>query len=240
MTPFLSPADWRRPALIKRDDWIHVLEPEEIAEIEAALAGARAHGVTLASLTRENFKLTAFPRIVEKTRYLLEHGPGMVLIRGFPSERFNAADLRMIYWGLGKYLGTAISQSAEGDVLGDVRDLGVDLSGPKGRGYKTNAELEFHTDSCDVVALMVLRTAQAGGMTMIASSVAIHNEMLRVREHSSLGRLLEARHPVRFSKTPVTVTPMAPSLGVHTEEILAELGRSVDDIAQLRSSGVIA
>ena len=181
MTPFLSPADWRGPALIKRDDWIHVLEPEEIAEIEAALAGARARGVTLASLTRENFKLTAFPRIVEKTRYLLEHGPGMVLIRGFPSERFNAADLRMIYWGLGKYLGTAISQSAEGDVLGDVRDLGVDLSGPKGRGYKTNAELEFHTDSCDVVALMVLRTAQAGGMTMIASSVAIHNEIARTR-----------------------------------------------------------
>ena len=68
----------------------------------------------------------------------------------------------------------------------------------------------------------------------------IHNEMLRVREHHSLGRLLEARHPVRFSKTPVTVTPMAPSLGVHTEEILAELGRSVDDIAQLRSRGVIA
>ncbi len=68
----------------------------------------------------------------------------------------------------------------------------------------------------------------------------IHNEMLRVRDHAELGRLLEARHPVQFSKTPVEITPMAPSLGEHTEEILLELGRSTDDVAALRSSGVIA
>lgn len=67
----------------------------------------------------------------------------------------------------------------------------------------------------------------------------LHNEMLRVRSHETLGRLMEARHPVQFSKTPVEQTPMAPSLGMHTEEILIELGRTAEDIAQLRVAGII-
>ncbi len=179
--PIASPADWRGPDLLKRSDWIHPLTFNEIVEIEEALQTAKARGVTLASLEKETFLLPAFPRIVERVRETLENGPGMFLIRGFPAERYQAADLRIIYWALGKYLGTAVTQSAEGDVLGDVRDLKVDLAGPKGRGYKTNAELEYHTDSCDVVALFVLRTAKAGGRSMIASSVAAHNEILRRR-----------------------------------------------------------
>lgn len=68
----------------------------------------------------------------------------------------------------------------------------------------------------------------------------VHNQSLRIREHPELGRLLEARHPVQFSKTPVEVGPMAPSVGVHTEEILLELGRNAHDIEKLRSAGVIA
>jgi len=179
--PFRSPAEWRGPELLARTDWLHTLTPEEVAEIEQALAAARAAGVTLDAIDRRTFPLARFPALVERVRDRLENGPGLFVIRGFPSERYAAADLRMIYWALGKYLGTAVTQSAEGDVLGDVRDMKVDLSGPKGRGYKTNAELEYHTDSCDVVALFVLRTAKAGGRSMIASSVAIHNEIARRR-----------------------------------------------------------
>jgi Taurine catabolism dioxygenase TauD, TfdA family len=179
--PIASPAVWRGPELVKRTDWIHTLTSNEIAEIEDALHKAKRLGVTLETIERHTFPLAAFPRIVERAHVQLENGPGMFLIRGFPTERYPAADLRMIYWALGKYLGTAVTQSAEGDVLGDVRDLKVDLSGPKGRGYKTNAELEYHTDSCDVVALFVLRTAKAGGRSMIASSVAAHNEVLKRR-----------------------------------------------------------
>ena len=68
----------------------------------------------------------------------------------------------------------------------------------------------------------------------------VNNQALRTRDHPSLGRLLEARHPVRFSKTPVDVTPIAPSIGAHTNEVLAELGRSPAEIESLRIAGVIA
>jgi hypothetical protein len=176
-----SPADWRGPAIAQRADWVHALTADEIAEIEQALTAAKARGVTLPTLQREDFPLPRFARIAERAQELLENGPGMFLVRGFPTERHAATDLRMIFWALGKYLGTAVTQSTEGDVLGDVRDLKIDLTGPKGRGYKTNADLEYHTDSCDVVALFVLRTAKSGGRSMIASSVALHNEIQRTR-----------------------------------------------------------
>ncbi len=174
-----SQADWRGADMARREDWVHRLTPEEIADVERAFRAAR--GIPLAELRKEDFPLDRFGMLAERALELLENGPGMFLIRGFPTERYATPDLRLIYWGLGKHLGTAVSQSAEGDVLGDVRDLKVDLQGPKGRGYKTNAELEFHTDSCDVTGLFVLRVAKRGGLSMIASSVAICNEIARTR-----------------------------------------------------------
>lgn len=167
--------------MLERSDWLHTFTSREIDEIDRALQQVRSRGITIERISRETFPLDSFARLVARAQSQLEDGPGLFVIRGFPSERYSAADLRLIYWGLGKYLGTAVTQSAEGDVLGDVRDLKVDLSGPKGRGYKTNAELEYHTDSCDVVCLFVLRTAKSGGRSMIASSVAIHNAIARTR-----------------------------------------------------------
>ncbi|HYI84883.1 MAG TPA: TauD/TfdA family dioxygenase, partial [Acetobacteraceae bacterium] len=45
--------------------------------------------------------------------------------------------------------------------------------------YQTNRALEYHTDSCDVVGLLCLRTSKSGGESCIVSSVTLHDEMLR-------------------------------------------------------------
>ncbi len=67
----------------------------------------------------------------------------------------------------------------------------------------------------------------------------LHNGVLRTRHHPAIGRLLEARHPVRFSATPIAVPRLAPRLGEHGEEILGEIGRDAASIAELRRAGVI-
>ncbi len=176
-----SPADWRGKDLAVADDWIHHFTTDELAEIDAAVRVAQSRSKSLATLTIEDFPLPTVGAIIAWALDELENRRGICHFRGLSVEPYSKEELRLMYWGLGKHLGTAVSQSKDGDLLGDVRDFGVDINGPGGRGYKSSQRLTYHTDSADVVGLMVLRTAQSGGMSMIASSVAIHNELARIR-----------------------------------------------------------
>ena len=176
-----SPAEWRGPEMARRTDWIHRFTPAEVAEIDAALRHARARGATFDSMTKEDFPLPGFQERISYSLDVLENGPGMFLFRGFPVERYSKDDLRYIYWGIGRNYGTAISQSSAGDLLGDVKNFNVDLWGAKGRGYTSNAKLSYHTDFSDVVCLFVLQTARSGGLSIIGSTVTLHNEVARRR-----------------------------------------------------------
>jgi hypothetical protein len=74
-----------------------------------------------------------------------------------------------------------VSQSANGELLGEVRDIGVRLGTPTSRGYRSNEHLRYLTDRADLVLLLCVRKAKEGGLSRVASSVAIQNEMQRRR-----------------------------------------------------------
>jgi len=176
-----GPAAWRGAELAASRDWIHEFSGEEIAEIEEALCSAKARGKTLETLTRDDFPLPKTAKRIAFARDFLEEGKGIYQFRGIEIDGYSKDDLRLLYWGLGRHIGTAVSQSKDGDILGDVRNVGVDIHSPQGRGYKSNQRLNFHTDSADVVGLFVLCVAKTGGLSKVASSVSAHNEILRRR-----------------------------------------------------------
>ena len=66
-------------------------------------------------------------------------------------------------------------------MLGHVQDLGLDVSDPNVRIYQTHERQTFHTDSCDIVGLLCLKTAKSGGLSALVSSTTIFNEMRRRR-----------------------------------------------------------
>ena len=59
-------------------------------------------------------------------------------------------------------------------------------------------------------------------------------------EHPSEGKLLQARPPARFSKSPASVRRLAPRLGEHTREVMAEAGYSAAEIDALLAAKAVA
>jgi crotonobetainyl-CoA:carnitine CoA-transferase CaiB-like acyl-CoA transferase len=58
--------------------------------------------------------------------------------------------------------------------------------------------------------------------------------------HATAGKVPLIRSPMRFSGTPVEHTAGPPTLGQHTDEVLAKaLGKSADEIAKLKAEGIV-
>lgn len=86
-------------------------------------------------------------------------------------------EARALAWGVGLHLGVPLIQGADGSLIADVRDKGLDSSKTL-RGNSSNAEVEFHVDNSDIVSLLCRRRARKGGKSLIVSSLSIHNELV--------------------------------------------------------------
>ena len=167
---------------LRPDDFTYQLTHAEIIEIDAAVQGILQRGIDHIAIDRQNFSL---PRLGERLTLvrddILLQGRGFIVIRGIPVERYSIEEVAAALLGLGAYFGKPVSQNGKGHILGHVKDLGRSIDDPTARIYQTTHRQTFHTDSADIVALLCLKTAKAGGLSRIVSSIFLHNEMLRRR-----------------------------------------------------------
>jgi len=196
MKPITGPKAWRGDALAHDPSWLVTLTAAEIADIDRALAAAKASGRPMADVGREEFPLGALRPRLEETLAELTDGRGFVVLRGLPVERYSDDDVGLIFWGLGRYLGSPLYQNPQGDLLGHVYDHGRTYGNIDVRGYETAAYLPYHTDAGDMVGLLCLRRAVAGGLSSIVSSVTVHNEIL-ARHPEYLGLLYNGFYYIR-------------------------------------------
>jgi hypothetical protein len=155
------------------------LSEAEADEVRDAVAGIQRRGLDILDITREDFPLRRFDEGLRVLCDELLEGRGFVLIRGLPMAAFDKTQAGIAFWGIGTRFGRALSQNPKGHMLGHVKDFGVDFSDPNVRGYQTSAEMTFHSDQCDYVALLCIQPAKAGGASRIASTVTLYNEMLK-------------------------------------------------------------
>jgi alpha-ketoglutarate-dependent taurine dioxygenase len=101
-------------------------------------------------------------------------GQGVVLIRGLPVggslEQFTDA-----VWELGKHFGQALSQNAQGELVGHVIDATKEDATP--RMYRSNLELRPHSDITAMISLACWEKAQSGGASVVVSGVTVHDEI---------------------------------------------------------------
>ncbi|MCZ6637727.1 MAG: TauD/TfdA family dioxygenase, partial [Alphaproteobacteria bacterium] len=181
MSPVVDSGCWRAADVAGREDWIYRLDEGEIAEVMDAVTGLEARGLDIKDVTREDFPLPRLSVALADIREELMEGRGFALIRGLPVEGRGAYQNAAAFWGVSTHIGRAFSQNADGHLLGHVRDSGSSLKTAHGRGYRSNEELGFHADGCDITSLFVLKLAKSGGQHRMCSSVALYNEMLARR-----------------------------------------------------------
>ncbi len=193
--PIDGPFAWKGDDMTGSAAWQRTLDEAGIAQIDVALSAFEQSGASWQEATAKTFRLDGLDALFDDLRSELEDGAGFVRLRGLPVERYSSDQLRAVYFAIGHHLGTPVSQSVRGERMLGLTDeghkasargvLGTQVGGEqflasRARAYSTG-ELRFHTDRCDVVGLLCVRKAKGGGMSRIASAVAIHNAMLERR-----------------------------------------------------------
>ena len=151
---------WRGGELQASGDWIVRLDAADIAEIDAALGVLKTRGTTI-PFGQEDFPLDHLRGTIDRVSELVRNGCGVALLRGLPRDRYTKEECELIYWGIGSHLGTSVSQSPRGDLVGYVQDEGGVMGDANVRGYKTAGELQFHCDQlpADILGLFCVNDA---------------------------------------------------------------------------------
>jgi hypothetical protein len=169
-----SPASWTVADVEADRSWIHPLSPAAAAGLLAAVRRAGDPARPILAWRRDDFDLgAAIPTLAAAFREVRD-GRGMALVRNLPREGVTPAEFRLMTWAIGLHFGVARPQNRASDYITEVRDAGVTYRSPTGRGYSSNAELDFHVDSSDVVLLSCYNQAPVGGMSMCSSAATAH------------------------------------------------------------------
>jgi len=190
-----SPQVWHGSNLSKSSDWIFELTNEMWRELKDATRLAANKGLEWVQINRQNFQIPETASYLGRIAEYLETGPGIAKLCGLDLASLTEADRRIMFYGIGQNLGSPVSMSRQGMMMSDVTDEGAqraeryghvkgednkDFLSSRARVHST-AQLRFHNDRCDVVALLCVARAASGGASRLASVPMIHNRMLEKR-----------------------------------------------------------
>ena len=193
--PLHGPFVWTGDELARSSAWRFTLTPAMNAEIDAAFRRFRQQGRGWQDMRREDFPLPQTQGLLDEVSETLEHGLGLARLSGLPVTQYSDDELMFIWYGIGLQIGTPVSQSHAGLRMKVIRDEGATVGEVYGEMRESggpsflsayaravsNGPLRFHTDRTDVVGLLCIDQAASGGLSKIASTVAVHNEILRRR-----------------------------------------------------------
>ncbi len=180
LEPFDHPAAWKATDFRGKEDFTVDLDARHVTALQSALAAIKAAGKTEPSkIGRGDFPLSGIADDVAKWRDVILDGRGLIVLRGFPVDRWTQEETELVWFGLGTHFGRGVSQSAMGDLIGHVVNVGGQDA--RERAYRNARELKLHTDRCDVVGMFCVRPAKSGGISGYASALAIYNEIVRTR-----------------------------------------------------------
>lgn len=176
-----SKAAWTVAALTADAGWRFSLDDAARAQVAAAVKAAYDPDRRLFDYTRADFDFGPAWDVIAAAFGEAQQGRGLALVQGLPREGVSEAEFELMNWAIGLHAGVARPQGKATQYISAVRDVGTDYRASTGRGYSSNAKLDFHVDGADIATLACYNTAKAGGQSMISSSLTAWNRLLAER-----------------------------------------------------------
>ncbi|MBK6007130.1 TauD/TfdA family dioxygenase [Ramlibacter ginsenosidimutans] len=196
--------------------WVTRLDAQESAHMASVVRAAMRPGQPLLAYRRGDFPFGE--RLLAPIRRAFDeaqHGRGVALVQGLPRDGLNPEEFELLTWGIGLHFGVARPQDRHSRYMNKVMDAGTVYRSAGGRGYSSNAELDFHVDGSDVVLLSCYNQAPVGGDSMCSSAATAFR--ILCRERQDLAQVLQ--QPFRFSRQGEQVEGKPP---VHVNPVFAE------------------
>jgi hypothetical protein len=166
-------------------------------EIAAAVHQLRIRKVNLQTIEQEDFRAPSFAKHVKGIREQLDHGLGIVVLRGIDVVSYTRDELDMVYWGIGNYIGRVMRQNLSGEYLDRVIALPPSQQTDPYRLIDQPVEFRAHTDNGFLeprspysLGLLCLNTAKQGGESIVISAYTLHN-VIREEHPEYLPRLYQ-------------------------------------------------
>ncbi|OCC24419.1 taurine dioxygenase [Croceicoccus estronivorus] len=182
LKPVPAPIAWRGDELAGRTDWIYLLNPDEIAELEEAGKRFLDEDPDLRTVTAGEYPLPICTAGLEKWGRDMDRGRGFVLVRGLRTQYYSDALSAAIFFVIGLHLGQPMRQNEVGDMLQHVIGTSdLKYNDPDSISLRIRDGLAYHSDSSDIVSLMCLCPAKEGGASSLVSAATLYNEVLKRR-----------------------------------------------------------
>ncbi|KAF7323259.1 Clavaminate synthase-like protein [Mycena chlorophos] len=180
-----GPIVWEGKDWIDESQWVYNLSQEQLAEIDKALAHFNSLGKELGFIDRETFPLPTLSAELWKLAEVLYSGRGFFVLREIPVDKYSRRDLAIVYAGISSHVGSGRGrQDGTNAVLAHIKDLRVSHAHEKGgignAAYTTDKQV-FHTDVGDLIALLSIQQSASGGVSRLASSGFVYNEIAKTR-----------------------------------------------------------
>lgn len=188
-----SPAAWTVTEVEADRSWIYRLSDEASLELITTVRRATDPAKPLLAYRRGDFSFPLAIPVLTAAFKEVRDGRGMALVRGLPRDGVSAEEFKLLTWAIGLHFGVARPQNRISAYIERVANRGGQYRSPTGRGYSSNAELDFHVDGSDVVLLSCYNQAVQGGMSMCTSGVTAYHVMKE--ERPDLAEVLHTPYP---------------------------------------------
>ena len=162
-------AHWRVADLEADRSWIFELTDAQSAHLASVAKAAYEPDRALFDYCRADFDLGPAAQPIAAAMHEALHGRGLALVRGLPRNQLSEEQFKLLNWGIGLNTGVSRPQGKATQYISAVRDVRTDYRSSSGRGFSSNAKLDFHADGADLATLGCFNTAKSGGQSMITS-----------------------------------------------------------------------